>query len=258
MNPSNRVREILLELARDGSRLAELPASLVELCARSLPVTGAGLTLMTRQDRPAGLVAASDGVAVTLDDLQFTLGEGPGVESSRTGRPVLVPDLGSDDAVRGGSRWPAFTAEALTAGVGAAFAFPLRIGAIRIGVLGLYRDRAGPLAGGDVAEALAFAAAATALVLHLQARHPADRSSPLPSRDGAADGAVPELGPWMMPLAHDRAVVHQATGMVSVTAGVDLAEALVLLRARAYTDERPVDEVSADVVAGRLYFGRPT
>jgi hypothetical protein len=259
VNAADRVRAILLELGRDGAKLAELPSVLVDLCSRSLPVTGVGLTLMTGTDDPAGLVAASDGLAVALDDLQFTLGEGPCVDASSTGRPVLVPELASTDALVGGARWPVFGAEALALGARAVFAFPLRVGAVRIGALDLYRDRTGPLPDDDVAEALAFTATATAVLLHLQARQPLARSPEVAAQDGDEPaGTFPPLGPWTMPLAHDRAVVHQATGMVSVTAGVGIVEALVLLRARAWTDQRPVDEVALDVVAGRLYFGRST
>lgn len=244
MDSAARVRTILLELSDGRPRPQEMPARLVELCSRSLPVTGVGLTLMTSTDIPSGVVAASDGVAVLLEDLQFTLGEGPCVEASRTGRPVLVPDLGSGDPVHGaGGRWPRFTADAIAAGVVAVFAFPLRIGAIRVGVLDLYRDEAGALEDLDVAEALAFSTAATTVLLH--------RPTDPPDADPAADGT----GPWDLPLANDRAAVHQATGMISVTAGVGLADALVLLRARAYAEGRVVDDVAEDVLARRTHFG---
>ena len=76
-----------------------------------------------------------------MEELQFTLGEGPCVESSGTGRPVLQPDL----ARTGPARWPGFSAAALEAGIGAVFALPLRVGAIRLGVLDLYRDAVGGL-----------------------------------------------------------------------------------------------------------------
>ena len=52
----------------------------------------------------------------------------------------------------------------------------------------------------------------------------------------------------------DRAEVHQATGVVSVQAAVGLAEALVLLRARAFADERPLGELARDVLDGSVDF----
>jgi hypothetical protein len=49
-------------------------------------------------------------------------------------------------------------------------------------------------------------------------------------------------------------VVHQATGMVKVQLNVGIAEALVRLRAYAYAEERPIEDVARDVVGRRLRF----
>lgn len=205
------------------------PAALVALCARSLAVSGAGLALMT-VDGPAGTVAVTDGPAGELEELQFALGEGPCVDASRTGRPVLQPDL----ARTAPGRWPAFAQGAREAGLRAVFAFPLRVGAIRIGVLDLYRDLPGVLSPRELAEALAFADAATAILL---------------GRDGAEPG-----GRDPAPVLDDRAEVHQATGVVSVQAGVTLQEALMLLRARAFTEQRSIRGLARDVLAGVVSF----
>ena len=48
----------------------------------------------------------------------------------------------------------------------------------------------------------------------------------------------------------DRAEVHHATGVVSVHAEVGLERALVFLRARAHADQRPIGEVTRDVLSG--------
>jgi hypothetical protein len=229
---SLRVAQILSRIADrsvDGIGLTE---RLVTACAEALPVTGVGLVLMTEAG-PAGTVAATDGPAAIMEDLQFTLGEGPCVDSSRTGRPVLQPDLSQS----GPGRWPGFCDGALEAGIRAIFAFPLRVGGIRLGVLDLYRDRPGSLSDGELTEALSFADAATAILLHLQAH-------------GSADGD----GHGSIPMIEDRAEVHQATGMISVQAEVTLAQALVLLRARAYAAERPISSVARDVVARVVHF----
>ena len=217
--------------SRDGEGL---PDSLVRLCARTLPVSGVGLALMT-DDGPAGTVAASDGGALQLEELQFTLGQGPCVDASRTGRPVLVPDL-ADTSTRS---WPKFTTGAHTAGLRAVFAFPLQVGGIRLGVLDLYRDTAGELSGAELTDALTFADAATHILLDLQAR------------DNA--GGIPP--PHALAVLDDRAEVHQATGVISVRAGVSLAQALALLRARAYADELPIGDLARDVLDGVVELG---
>jgi hypothetical protein len=117
------------------------------------------------------------------------------------------------------------------------FAFPLRMGAIRLGVLDLYRDRVGALSDPELAEALAFADAATMLLLQLQSLDP--------------DGGGP-LG--TVPVVEDRAEVHQATGMVSVQAAVPLGQAIGLLQAHAFATGRPIRAVARDVLAGRVRF----
>jgi hypothetical protein len=190
------------------------------------------MALMTA-DGPAGTVAVTDGSAGELEELQFSLGEGPCVDASRIGRPVLQPDV----ARTGPPRWPAFAEEALAAGLRAVFAFPLRMGAIRVGVLDLYRDTVGVLTAEQMAQALAFADAATMIVLNLAS--------------ASAGAAVPNDP---LDLLDGRAEVHQATGVVSVHARTTLEEALMLLRARAYAEQRPLRDLARDVLDGVVRF----
>jgi GAF domain len=227
---SRRVVEILRAARAASADGAGIPASLAAACARSLPVSGVGLALMT-DEGPAGTIAATDGAAIELEQLQFTLGEGPCVDASETGRPVLQPDL----ARTAPRRWPAFAGGALQAGIRAVFAFPLRVGAIRLGVLDLYRNRAGPLSPDELTEALSFADAATLILLHEQAGSP-------------VMGTVPVID--------NRAEVHQATGVVSVQAGVGLTEALILLRARAFAEDHHLGDLARDVLARAVDFGK--
>lgn len=212
---------------------ATLPARLCSACLSALPVSGVGVALMT-VDGPSGVVlAATDERARQLEELQFELGEGPCVEASGGGRPVLVADV----TVAGSPRWPRFGVAVLDAGVHAVFAFPLRVGAIRVGVLDLYRDTPGTLSGPDLVEALAFADAATVVVLYLQ--------------DHAMHNGEPAalIGP-----IDSRSAVHQATGMITIQLGISLAEALLRLRAHAYASGRTVSAIAADVVDRRLRF----
>jgi hypothetical protein len=229
---STRVAEILSAVLTESQGGMAMPASLVNMCARALPVSGVGLALMT-DDGPAGTVAATDSSALELEELQFSLGEGPCVDASVSGRPVLQPDLGRTAR----QRWPVFAAGAEDAGLAAVFAFPLRVGGIRVGVLDLYRTTAGVLSDDELADALCFADAATALLLHLQAQD-AGVGLPLDS----------------LTVLDDRAEVHQATGVVSVQAVVGLQDALLLLRARAYADQRPIGKLAHDVLIGVVDF----
>lgn len=67
------------------------------------------------------------------------------------------------------ARWPGFSAGALEAGIRAIFALPLQVGAVRVGVLDLYRDRSGVLSSDELAEALSFADAAITILLQARA-----------------------------------------------------------------------------------------
>jgi len=226
-----RVAEILNVIANDRDEWDSLPDRLCAACLSALPVSGVGVALMTA-DGPSGVVlAVTDARARELEELQFALGEGPCVEASGSGHPVLEPDLLTAGAVR----WPRFGAAVLAAGVNAVFALPLQVGAIRVGVLDLYRDTPGQLTAAELAEALAFADAATVVILHLQ------------DHDGT-DGAL--AGP-----IDSRAEIHQATGMITIQLDVGLAEALLRLRARAYATGRTVSAIAADVVSRRMHFG---
>ncbi len=107
-------------------------------------VDGAGVTVMSSVD--AGLAGYRDQLAATgmvsrrLEDLQLTTGEGPCLDASREGVPVLIPDLAGEPG-----RWLGFGPEAISAGAAAVFSLPLQVGAIRLGTLDLHRRVAGPL-----------------------------------------------------------------------------------------------------------------
>ena len=231
--PPSRVEEILAALRETDSGSDELVQRLCLACAEALPVTGVGMALINEGGH-SGAIGASDESAEFLEELQASLGEGPCLDASRSGRPVLQPDL----AATAVTRWPAFGPAALEAGIAAVFALPLQVGDIRLGILDLYRETAGSLDPHELAEALAFADAAVVVLLHLQ------------NSAGAQGGLHPQLAGAI----ESAAEVHQATGMIAVQTGVQLADALMLLRAHAYAAERPVREVARDVVARRLRF----
>jgi len=195
-----------------------------------LSLSGAGISLMADGQLRGSAGVSEPGIAA-VQELQLELGEGPGVDLWASDVPVLESDLAQGGMVR----WPTFARAAQGAGVQAVFAFPMGVGAIRIGVLVLYRDRAGPLAGEELALGLVLADVATQVVLAVQAGAPADTVHELLAGEPAH---------W--------AEVHQATGMVSVQLGVSMDEAFVRLRAHAFADGRSLRVVAREVVSRRL------
>lgn len=227
MNPDSQLRIVTaLSAVADG----HIGGSLCATCAELVRVGGAAIVVVADSGNRAVLCASNDTAAV-LENLQVTLGEGPGIDAHEQRVPVGEPDL----ARTGRSRWLVFCGPALEAGAAAVFAFPLRLGGIRLGTLTLSHDRPGRLADDQYADALAVSDIVTQAVLTLQADAP-------PGMVAQALGAV----------ADDGIEIHQAAGMVAVRLGVSVGEALVRLRAIAYSEERPLDDVAHDVVAHRL------
>lgn len=227
--PGDRLERIRRRLGRDdGSAVGT--ARLCVVCAEVTEMTGAGIMLMDG-DLPKGSVCTTDAVSALIEELQFTLGEGPCVDAFQQQRPVAEPDLADPARLR----WLAFTPSAVEAGARAVFGFPLRVGGARIGALNLYRDRSGPLTGDQYADALMMAAVAAQAVIGMQANAPP-----------GALGAELEVG------ANFQFVVHQASGMVAIQLGVNVTEALIRLRAHAFREGRLVADVAHDVVEGGL------
>jgi hypothetical protein len=198
-----------------------------------LGVAGAGIVVM--RGRGTGPLCASDPAAHVLENLQYTLGEGPCVDAFRTGNVVSEDDVDANL-----DRWPAFTPPLVQAGMGAVFAFPLALGGARLGALTLYQQPPGPLAEKQQADALAVAQIASLAILEMQAGTPPDRWA-----DGLAE------------VVSCNAEIHQASGMVAVQLGIGVDAAFVRLRAYADAEGHRLADVAADVVARRLRFTHP-
>ena len=212
---------------------ADAEHSLCVACANVAQVSGAGVVLIMH-GRALGTVCCSDEIAETVEDVQFTLGEGPCIDAFDTRRPVFIPDLAAADVVR----WAGFREGALAAGIRAAFGFPILVGPVCIGALNLYRDRAGDLSDEQIADAEVLAHVAGRIVMGWQ------------SVAGAGS-----LARQLEQVPANRAVVHQATGMISVQASVSVDDAVALLRAYAFATNRAAHDVAADVVDRALRFG---
>ncbi|MFG2343639.1 ANTAR domain-containing protein [Streptomyces phaeochromogenes] len=228
-------------------------------CALALGAEGVALSLLVGNGRMAEPLWCHPEVSARFEELQFTLGEGPGPDAVRTGSPVMEPDL---DRVRP-DRWPALLPPARDLGVHGVCCFPLGIGAIRVGVLTVLCDGDRTMSVQQSADATALAAALTGALLNGdgdgRGRWGEDGKGN-GGRGGSGDrGGNGNGGPVLglsldRPTGLHRAAVHQATGMISVQLGVTMEEALLRLRAHAYSSERPLGEVADDVVARRLRF----
>lgn len=221
-------------MAEGTDSLAEgLDARLCDAFLESLPVSGAAISVFSGLATET-IVCASDAVSARIDELQFDLGEGPRWEALQTRRPVLLPDL----RLGPHAAWPVFAQSLVELDVSALFVFPLALGALDIGVVELYSSEAGPLSPANHSTAIQLAdAAAWRLLRQLLTVAPGDGTYAPP------DGS---------PLS--RREIHQATGMVLAQAGTTARDALLLMRAHAFSHGRTVREVARDVVSKSLDF----
>jgi diguanylate cyclase (GGDEF)-like protein len=144
---------------------------LVERIVAILPVTGAGVTLISGGQVPR-YVAASNEAALRYEKLQTAIGEGPCLLAYTSGEAVAVPDLQQE------ARFPHFTPNALDAGLAAVFTFPLRRGGgLQLGALDLYRDTPGDLEPHDMDAAQTLADVAAAYLINAEAREEARATS---------------------------------------------------------------------------------
>lgn len=236
MNTASGRRALVAELMAMQSAEGETVGMVVlleHLCRaalHNLGVVAVAVSLMSDAGS-AGVVAGADERSVSIDELQFTLGEGPSHDAFALRRPVLTADLQSSD----GGRWPGYSAAAQEAGVHGVFAFPLHIGAAAFGVLNIYVDRAGPLEFQQLTMALTFAEIATEVLLN---------------EDATTDDGRLHLG--VETVLNYRAEIYQAQGAVMVELGVSLGEALVRMRAYAFVNDQSLAELASGIMSGQV------
>lgn len=208
-----------------GRRVCSVAATLLSAGAVSLALVV-----------PSGTswIDGSDPLAIEFDEQQFALGDGPTFLATQSVAPVMVDDMTSTDA---NEQWPAFSPVAVGNDALAVFSFPLRIGAARLGVMSAYRDQPGALSAVEYADGLVVASLATMILLQLQA--------------GEKPGELAEA--FSLGVAR-QSQVQLAAGMVSEQLNVSITEALVRLRAAAYSQGQSVTSIARSVVSRELTF----
>jgi hypothetical protein len=177
------------------------------------------------------LAAASDGLARRAQDLEFAFREGPARDAAIGHAPVTA------DGTAFGDRWTHYGPALAQLGVHAVAAVALRLSDDAFGALTAFST--GPAADLDLTALGAVADTLSHAVL----------SAPEPA---AFDHDLPQTG-----IFEDRdlrPVVHQAAGMLSVQASCPIADALALIRARAFVDAEPVEVAAWRIVSGQLHL----
>jgi hypothetical protein len=212
-----------------------LPDQLCRAVVDVLGVQGAAISVYLGGDI-AVPVGASDLDATTGEALQFTLREGPCFEAYSSRQPVLVPDVARPDS-RAWSAWPNY-AEQLTRRTSyrGVFAYPLLSSGLVMGSLSLYGASQGGTGGSGAVTGIADRIADRLLqaeIITNSAGEPEHR--------------------WMDgPASRRRRQVWLAQGLTVQINKLTPGQALDLLRAQAFTEDRLLDDFADDIVSGRL------
>ena len=210
------------------------PAALARAAVRVLPVDGAGLSSMVQVLRmPLG---ASGAPAAKAEELQTTLGEGPCLDAAQAQAALL---LDHDDLA---VRWPSYAEELdVQTPFRAVAAIPLYAPGRRVfAALDLYSIEPKLSDRLDLTEVDRHVAAPAAALLSTCVEEVRDVEDPQ---------AAPE---WYQSAAGRRHNAWVAIGMVMANQSRQTSDALSLLRAQARTRGRSLDDLTTDVVDGRL------
>jgi hypothetical protein len=221
--------------AVDGRRGVEAADRLCEACVLLFDIDAAAISLVF-DGANSGTLGTSGAQARTYDELQFTLGEGPCLDSVALRTPVLVADL----ADREDPRWPIYGPAMLSHHIRGVFAMPVLVAGEYVGALDFFCAQPGTLKGEQFAGAIVAAELAGVPMLDVM------------NDDLLSAVNDPESNAWAELHALSRAEVSQATGMLVAQLGVEPADALVRLRAHAYASGRTSTDVARDILDRRL------
>ena len=208
---------------------------LCQACVELLRVDAVALSLVL-DGTNNGTLGASGASARLYDELQFTYGEGPCLETVRLRSPVLVEDLADPQEIR----WPGYRPAMLAYEIRGVYAMPVVVGGQYAAALDLFCASPGILSDETLAGAFVAADLAELPVLDIISDY---LEAPM---------SDPESDAWAELSTLARAEVSQATGMVMAQLEVNATEALVRLRAHAYATGRTASEVARDIVDRRL------
>jgi len=222
-------RDTALELQTLLLGAAGVEEFLVEVARRATGAVGRARSCgITARAAPASPVfgGTSDELAERMDEVQYTVDDGPCLTCLREGTLVSVDDIRSDE------RWPAFARRGVQEGAGSSLSVPLTVQERTVGALNLYSRAARALTEADRARAAEFAGrAAAAVALAVQLAEHRQREHHL------------ELA------LQSRSTIDQAMGVLMAQARISADEAFEILRRRSQHANVKLRDVAAAVVA---------
>lgn len=187
------------------------------------PPASCGITL--RQDQTPHTVANSDQRAAQMDEVQYGQGEGPCLESIRTGQITVVTDLATEE------RWGSYPSHVLGYGARSSLSLPLTVNGDTRGALNLYATTPDAFGAAEQQRAQIFATqASAALTIAVRQAEHAQLTTQL--REALAS----------------RAVIDQALGILMAREHASRDDAFALLRNTSQRQNRKLRDVAHEIV----------
>ena len=203
------------------NRLAEFSA---QTLSRSVGADiECGVTLQRR--KRSMTVAGSSERALLLDRIEHAVGDGPCIQALRTGKVVVLADVGTDP------RWPVYQRELAAAGCRSTLGVPLAIGEDASAALNFFAVDAGAFTEESIQEAAGFADLA-------------GRSLRLAVRIGTAQARAEDLQAAM----EHRTSIDLACGVVMAQNRCSQEEAMGILTKVSSNRNQKLRDVAADVL----------
>lgn len=217
--------ERLLRLLVDADAVADVLVELARLATAAVDgEVSCGITL--RYEYGLMTVGSSDPRAEMLDETQYVGGDGPCVQTVRTGAVIEIPDLWLEQ------RWTSYVSEAVAAGLRCSLSLPLTLNGDTFGALNAYAfDRADVFGAGPRRELELFAAQAAG-TLRVATRQVKDAT----------------LLAQMEESLGSRTVIDQALGIIMATRRCTATVAFDLLRRESQNNHRRLRDVAAELI----------
>ncbi|SDS37816.1 GAF domain-containing protein [Friedmanniella luteola] len=204
--------------------LEQLLTRVAQFAVRAIPAAeGAGLTLI-QLGRPNTVVVTADFVR-QVDDIQYTLMQGPCVSAAADGRTVLSGSLGSD------RRWPRFGSKVARLGVHSAVSLPLITSDGVVGAMNVYAHAKHAFDDHAAVLGEAFAGPAAIAV-----------------QNAAILAQALRLAEHLEASQRTRGIVDRAVGMLMSRSGDTEHDALERLRAISRHEERKLVDVAQQII----------
>jgi GAF domain-containing protein len=228
MISTSQLADVFVEVADTLVDEFDVVEFLHNLALHTADVTGTAAVGLMLSDHAGALqfMASSTADAKVLDLFQLQHAEGPCVDCHRTGEPTLVDDLAG-----AGARWPVFTPLALSTGIRAVHAFPLRLREHTIGALNTFSPEPRALDFDTIRVVQALADVATIAIMQERALARAET-----------------LTEQLQFALNSRIVIEQAKGAISRALGVSVDDAFEVLRDHARRHRLKMTDLAHDVV----------